>query len=140
MDHCNGLPTPTKVEAPLVIYANGYEAKRDWPNSYAYVLGMILYMASNTIPYISFAVHQCARFTHNIKASHKTAAKRIFWYLQGTKDNGLLFNPSKKILVDCYADADFAGLRGHENLQDPFFHKSRTGFVVTFANCPLLCV
>ena len=29
MDHCNGLPTPTKVEAPLVIYANGYEAKRD---------------------------------------------------------------------------------------------------------------
>ena len=27
MDHCNGLPTPTKVEAPLVTDVNGSEAK-----------------------------------------------------------------------------------------------------------------
>ena len=32
VEHCNGLPTPTKVEAHLVTDANGYEAKRDWPN------------------------------------------------------------------------------------------------------------
>ena len=29
MEHCNGLPTPTKVEAPLGTDVNGYEAKRD---------------------------------------------------------------------------------------------------------------
>ena len=29
MDHCNGFPTPTKGEAPLVTDANGYEAKID---------------------------------------------------------------------------------------------------------------
>ena len=34
MDHCNGLPTPTKVEETLGTYANGSDAKRDWPNSY----------------------------------------------------------------------------------------------------------
>ena len=33
-----GLPTPTKVEAPLGTDVNGYEAKRDWPNSYASVI------------------------------------------------------------------------------------------------------
>ena len=33
--------------------------------------------------------------------------KRICRYLQGTKDNGLVFNPSKKLVVDCYADSDF---------------------------------
>ena len=32
MGNCNGFPTPTKVEAPLGKDANGYEAKRDWPN------------------------------------------------------------------------------------------------------------
>ena len=64
----------------------------------------------------------------------------LCWYLQGTKDNGLVFNPSKKLTVNFYADADFAGLWGHENTQDPICAKSRTGFAVTFDNCPLLLV
>ena len=125
-ENSNGFPTPTKVEAPLVIDAHFYEAKRDWPNSYASVIGMMLYLASNTRPDISFAVHHCARFTHNTKVSHDTAVKRICRYLQGTKDNGLVFNPSKKLVVNCYADADFAGLWGHENPQDPIYARSIT--------------
>ena len=101
---------------------------------------MMLYLASNTRLDISFAVHQCARFTHNTKASHETAVKRICQYLQGIKDNGLVFNPPKKLVVDCYADADFAGLWGHEDPQYPICDRSRTGFVVTFANFPLFWV
>ena len=58
--------------------------------------------------------------------------KRICRYLQGTKDNGLVFNPSKKLVVDCYRDEIFAGLWGHEDPQDPICAGSRTGFVVTF--------
>ena len=34
--------------------------------------------------------------------------------------------------MDCYTDADFAGLWGHGNPQDPICARSRTGFVVTF--------
>ena len=41
MEHSNGLPTPIKVEAPLGTYVNGSEDKRDWPNSYASVIGMM---------------------------------------------------------------------------------------------------
>ena len=119
MEHCNGFPTPTKVEVPLGKDAVSYEAKRDWPNSYASVIGMMLYLASNTRPDISFAVHKCARFTHNTKVSHKTDVKRICRYLQGTNNNVLVFNQSKKLVVDCYDDADFAGQWGHENPQDP---------------------
>ena len=99
---------------------------------------MMLYLASNTRPYISFAVHQCDRFTHNTKLSHKTAVKRVFLYIQGNKDNGLVFNPSKKLVVECYADADFAGLWGHEDPQEPICDRIRTGFVVTFSYCPIL--
>ena len=109
MEDCNGLPTPNNVEAPLGTDVNGSEAKRDFPNSYASVIGMMLYLASNKRPDIYFSVHQFARFTHNTKESHETAVKRIYSYLQGKKDNSLVFNPSKKLVVDCYADADFAG-------------------------------
>ena len=140
MEYFNGLQTPTNVEAPLVTDAEGYEAERYWTNSYASVIGMMLYLTSNTIPDISFTVHQCVRFTHNTKTSHKTAVKRICRYIQGTKDNGIVFNPSKKLVVDCYADADFAGLWVHEHPQDPICARSRTGFVVTFSNCSLLWV
>ena len=32
MEHCNGLPTPIKVESPLGTDGNGYDAKRYFPN------------------------------------------------------------------------------------------------------------
>ena len=48
MNHSNGLPTPTKVEAHLGTEVNGYGTKRDWTNSHAYVIGMMLYLVSHT--------------------------------------------------------------------------------------------
>ena len=51
MYHCNGLPTPTKVYAPLGTDVNGSEAKRDWQNSHASIIGMMLFLESNTRPY-----------------------------------------------------------------------------------------
>lgn len=39
--------------------------------------------------------------------------------------------------IDCYPDADFAGMYGHEKSDDPACVKSRTGYVITAANCPV---
>ena len=39
--------------------------------------------------------------------------------------------------LDCYVDADFAGLWGYEDDQDPICVKSRTGYVMTLADCPI---
>ena len=44
------------------------------------------------------------------------------------------------MVVGFYADADFAGLWGHEDPQDPICARIITGFMVTFENCPLLWV
>ena len=88
----NGFPTPTKVDAPLGTYDNGSEAKQDWTNSYASVIGTIFYIASNTRSYIYFSFHRCSWFTHNTKVSHEMAVKRIYRYLQGTKNRGMAFN------------------------------------------------
>ena len=94
MEHFNRLPTPTEVEAPLEVDVNDSEAKRDWLNSYASVIGIILHMSSNIRSYISLSVQECSLFTHDTKASYETAVKSICQYFQGTKYNGLVFNPS----------------------------------------------
>jgi hypothetical protein len=40
--------------------------------------------------------------------------------------------------LDCYVDADFAGLWDHEDDQDPVSVRSRTGFTLTLFGCPIL--
>ena len=66
---------------------------------------------------------------------------RICRYLQGTRDEVLLYLPDKsKLSLDCFVDADFCGLWNVEDANDPISAKSRTGYVVLLANCPILWV
>ena len=44
------------------------------------------------------------------------------------------------LAIDAYVDADFAGLWGHEHPQDPSCIKSRTGYILFIANCPVVWV
>ena len=135
MEDCSKIGTPTKVKA-LRKDEKGDPPMERW--SYTSVVGMLLYLASNSRPDIAFAVHQCARFTHCTKRSHEKAVKRIVRYLQGTKEKGLIIKPTKKLHMDLYADADFAGLWNQEEAIDPISAKSRTGILLTLGNVPLL--
>ena len=45
---------------------------------------------------------------------------------------------TEEMKIDAYVDADFAGLWGHEERDDPTSVKSRTGFVIFISNCPVL--
>ena len=139
MTDCNAKESPTDADGkPLGSDPDGPAAKEEW--NYASVVGMLLYLASNSRPDISFAVHQCARFTHGPKASHEKAIIRICRYLKGTANEGIIYSPTQNMSVDCYVDADFAGLYGTEASDDPVSVKSRTGYVILLANCPLLWV
>ena len=40
--------------------------------------------------------------------------------------------------LECFADADFAGLYGREDCQDPHCVRSRTGYLITVNKCPIL--
>jgi hypothetical protein len=59
-------------------------------------------------------------------------------YLLATRTKGIEFVPDIKAGLDCYVDADFAGLHGYEDDQDPVSVKSRTGFVLTLFGCPII--
>jgi hypothetical protein len=127
--------TPADVTA-LPRDANGTPA--DPLVQYSSVVGMLLYLSGHTRPDIAFAVHQCARYTFQPTNRHVTALKRIGRYLKGTQDKGLIMRPTSKIHVDCYPDADFAGLYNKEDAQDPHCVRSRTGYVICVANCPVI--
>ena len=62
--------------------------------NYASVVGMLLYLGHSR-PDISFATHQCARYTHSPKQSHEDALVRIGRYLKGTLDKGLILKPRR---------------------------------------------
>ena len=108
--------------------------------SYPSVIGMLQYLANHTRPDITFAVAQCARYTHSPKLQHEQALERIGRYLKATSDKGLVLRPdlSRPLDIDCYVDADFTGLYGYEQPHDPSSVKSRSGFVLCVANCPVI--
>ncbi|KAL7457958.1 hypothetical protein ACHAWC_009470 [Mediolabrus comicus] len=129
--------TPAESSKPLVRDENGAPCLEDF--SYASVVGQLLYLAGHTRPDIAYAVNQCARYMFNPKRSHELALIRIGKYLKGTRTKGIIFKPSGGMFnINAFPDADFAGLYGHEHPADPACVKSRTGFVITIANCPIM--
>jgi hypothetical protein len=42
--------------------------------------------------------------------------------------------------IELFVDADFAGLHGYEDPEDPTSVRSRTGYVIMIAQCPVLWV
>ena len=124
------------VSEPLGSDKDGEPFDEEW--SYPAAVGMLLYCSSNTRPDIQFAVHQVARFSHCPKKSHGQAIKRTVRYLIKTRTKGICFEPNLSEGLNCYADADFAGLHGYEDDQDPVSVKSRTGFVLTLFGCPVI--
>ena len=124
------------LKAPLFKDEDGDPASGNF--SYASIVGMLLYLSGHSRPDIAYSVSQVARFTFSPKHSHEQALKLIGRYLLATRDKGLVLTPSKELNIDAYPDADFAGLWGYEDKMDPICVRSRTGYVINVANCPIL--
>ena len=135
MTNCNGNFVPAS-QVCLGSDPDGPPMKEKW--NYRSIVGMLLYLSTNTRPDISFAVSQVARFSTNPKQSHAQAIKMIVRYLWRTVDCGTIFRPTTAFKVDCYVDADFMGLHGRESEDEPISAKSRTGYIIHFGGCPLV--
>jgi hypothetical protein len=135
MQNCNGTYTPAEI-TPLAKHDDLPLATPKW--NYPSVVGMLLYLSNNSRPDIAFAVHQCARYTHAPRDPHVKAIIRIVRYLQQTKTRGLVLKPKRHLCVDCYVDSDFCGRWKVEPPTDPASVRSRSGYIITLAGCPLL--
>jgi hypothetical protein len=109
-----------------------------WRDSWNYcsIKGKLNYLANNTRPDISMAVHQCARFSCAPRALHELAIKRIIRYLSTTATKGLTMQPSTHLMLDMYVDSDFAGMwhKEHSHHRDNVL--SCTGYIILFSTCP----
>jgi len=68
------------------------------------MIGSLLYLTASR-PDILFSVCMCARFHLDPRESHLTVVKRIFRYLKGTKNLGLLYKKSLDYKLIGFCDA-----------------------------------
>jgi hypothetical protein len=135
-DRTGTKPTPAASTVKLNRDLHGQPFNEEW--HYRSIVGKLNFLEKSTRLDIAYAVHQCARFSTDPKASHATAIKRLGKYLLGTKDKGLILNPQDHSF-DCFCDADFCGNWDRVNADvDPSTAKSRTGYVITYAGCPIV--
>ncbi|XP_058741666.1 uncharacterized mitochondrial protein AtMg00810-like [Vicia villosa] len=72
---------------------------------YRSMIGSLLYLTASR-PDIAFAVGLCARYQAEPKVSHINQVKRIFKYVNGTSDHGILYTHGCDPILTGYCDAD----------------------------------
>lgn len=134
--HTKAQATPFKTDAKLHKDEEANDHAASW--KYRSVIGKLNFLEKSTRPDLAYAVHNCARFMDCPKQSHSDAVHRIGRYLMGTRNQGLILNPTDKSF-EIYVDADFCGLFDKERAEfDRNTALSRTGFVVKYAGCPII--
>ena len=127
--------TPAVASKILHRDKEGEEMKTDW--DYRRIIGQLNFLEKSTRPDIAYAVHQCARFSSNPRAMHKKAVLRIGRYLMATRSEGLILEP-KDSSLELWCDADFSGnWRAEDAHEDRATAKSRTGYIIKYAGCPI---
>ena len=106
--------------------------------NYRRIVGKLNFLEKSTRPEIAYSTHQIARFCEDPKASHGDAIEHLAKYLRDTADQGIILRPTDQKSFDVYADADFVG-NWHKMtaMNDPSTAKSRSGYVILYAGCPI---
>jgi len=82
------------------------ESKKVDRTQYRAMIGSLLYLTTSR-PDIMFNVCLCARIQKEPREVHLTTIKRIFRYLIGTFNLGLLFKRRESFRLTSYYDADY---------------------------------
>ncbi|KAF5788898.1 putative RNA-directed DNA polymerase [Helianthus annuus] len=73
-------------------------------------IGSLMYLTASR-PDLMYPTCLLARYQANPKASHLTAAKRIFRYLKGCQDTDLWYPRDDSFDLTAYSDSDFGGCK-----------------------------
>ncbi len=127
----------TPVGKPLLHRdLNSVTQKHTW--FYWGAVGMLSYLSNSVRTEIQMAVHQTARFSVNPMQSHKLAIMQIGQYLVDNPERGIIYKIDKSKGLEVYIDADFAGGWRAADSENADNVPSRTGFVICYANCPIV--
>ena len=129
---------PTPAASSRTLSRHPTSPKFDGSFHYRSVIGKLNYLEKCTRPDISYAAHQCARFTEDPKLEHGKAVRWLGRYLKGTRDKGIIFRPIKDKDLEVYVDADFVGNWTKEEANDRDNARSRHGYIIQYNGCPIL--
>ena len=90
---------------------------------YQSMIGSLMFAMAGTRPDLAYAIGVLSRYNHEPSEVHMEALKRVFRYLNGTRDWTLSFGGTDG-RIKAYADSDYAG--------DPDDSKSTAGLCVVF--------
>jgi hypothetical protein len=128
----------TPAASTKILHRNSSSPAFDNQFNYRSVIGKLNFLEKCTCPDISYAVHQCARFSADPRKPHGEAIMHIAKYLQTRRNEGIILVPDPQKSLEVFADADFSGnWITSTAADDPSTAKSRTGFLITLANCPV---
>ena len=86
------------------------------------MLGSVLYIANSTRPDISYAVSELSRYSKRPGQIHWSELKRILYYLNETKQHGLVYRSFQSPMIHGYVDASYG--------RCPITRKSRHGAIL----------
>jgi Reverse transcriptase (RNA-dependent DNA polymerase) len=132
-------PRSSPAASSKVLTRHSQSPDFDRSFNYRSVIGKLNYLEKATRSDILFAVHQCARFVSEPKKEHGEAVRWLGRYLKGTKDKGTIMKPMSGRDLEVYVDASFCGdWCKEEAAMDRDTARSRHGYVIQYAGCPLL--
>ncbi|GJR64852.1 retrovirus-related pol polyprotein from transposon TNT 1-94 [Tanacetum coccineum] len=106
-----GFDSCDLVDTPMVEKSKLYEDKEGKavdPSHYRGMICTLLYLTASR-PDLQFAICMCARYQARPTEKHLNAVKKIFRYLKGIVNRGLLYPKDSLIALIAFADADHAG-------------------------------
>jgi Reverse transcriptase (RNA-dependent DNA polymerase) len=106
--------------------------------NYRSIIGKLNYLEKATRADIAYIVHQCARFATAPKKEHGEAVRWLVRYLKGTRDKGFILHPEREKGLELYVDADFSGNWNHKEADDRDTARSRHGYFIMYAGCPVI--
>lgn len=112
MEDCKAVSTPMDpgVKLSKDMSPQTDEEIQEMANiPYQKAIGSIMYLMTGTRPDLAYSVGVVSQFMANPGIQHWKALKRIFRYIQSTKDLCLTYQKTDKDYLYGYSDADYAG-------------------------------
>ena len=106
MQNCKPVSTPIVKEA----IESGKDEEDDPKFLYREAVGALMYLMTGSRPDLAYAVGVCSRSLDNPSTQDYMRVKRIFRYIKGTMDLGIVYKHNYKVgYLKGFSDADHGG-------------------------------
>ncbi len=137
LDQPNVKAKDIPMASSKILHRHQDSAKFDNSFNYRSVIGKLHFLEKATRPDLAYAAHQCARYSTDPRQEHGAAVRWIGRYLFGTIDKGMILTPDPTKGLEVHVDSDFVGSWDPADVHNSDTAKSRHGFVISFAGCPI---